>query len=113
MACGCRGTGACVLNPPYGQQTGLWLERLSWHGNGIALVFARTETAMFFEHVWEEITGALFLEGRLYFFRPDGTRARNNSGGPSVLLAYGEENSRRLRECPLRGAYCTTIGRER
>jgi hypothetical protein len=101
------------LDPPYGQQTGLWLDRLSRHGNGIALVFARTETAMFFEHVWGEVPGALFLEGRLHFFRPDGTRAQNNSGGPSVLLAYGEENARRLRECPLRGAYCTTTGRKR
>jgi hypothetical protein len=69
------------LDPPYGQQTGLWLDRLSRHGNGIALVFARTETAMFFEHVWGEVAGALFLEGRLRFYRPDGTRAGNNSGG--------------------------------
>jgi len=99
------------LNPPYGQQTGRWLERLSEHGNGIALVFARTETAMFFDHVWGKAAGALFLEGRLHFYHLDGTRAKGNSGGPSVLLAYGEENARRLQECPLKGAYCTTSTR--
>ena len=89
------------------------MERLSQHGNGIALVFARTETAMFFEHVWGKAAGALFLEGRLYFYQLDGTRAKGNSGGPSVLLAYGEENARLLQECPLKVAYCTTTARHR
>ena len=55
--------GRIWLNPPYGQQTGLWLDRLSRHGNGIALVFARTETAMFFEHVWGKVIGALVSGG--------------------------------------------------
>ena len=45
---------------------------------------------------------ALFLEGRLYFDRPDGTRAKGNSGGPSVLLAYGEENARLLQVSSLK-----------
>ena len=108
-----RWFGRIWLNPPYGQQTGLWLDRLSRHGNGIALVFARTETAMFFEHVWGKVVGALFLEGRLYFYRPDGTRAKGNSGGPSVLLAYGEENARLLQVSSLKGAYCTAIQRQR
>ena len=57
--------------------------------------------------------GALFLEGRLYFYQLDGTRAKGNSGGPSVLLAYGEANARLLRQCPLKGAYCTTTARHR
>ena len=105
--------GRVWLNPPYGQQTALWLDRLSQHANGIALVFARTETAMFFEHVWGKVAGALFLEGRLYFYQADGTRAKGNSGGPSVLLAYGKENTQLLQECPLKGAYCTTITRQR
>jgi hypothetical protein len=103
--------GRAWVNPPYGQQTGRWLGRLNQHGNGIALVFARTETAMFFDHVWGKVAGALFLKGRLHFYQLDGTRARGNSGGPSVLLAYGEENAQLLRSCSLKGAYCTTIGR--
>ena len=81
------------------------MKRLSEHGNGIALVFARTETAMFFEHVWGKVAAALFLEGRLHFYQLDGTKAKGNSGGPSVLLAYGEENGQMLRQCPLKGAY--------
>jgi len=105
--------GRVWVNPPYGQQTGRWLGRLNQHGNGIALVFARTETAMFFDHVWGKVAGALFLKGRLHFYQLDGTRARGNSGGPSVLLAYGEENARLLKSCSLKGAFCTTIERQR
>lgn len=93
------------LNPPYGPETGFWLERLSQHGNGIAIVFARTETEMFHRWVWEKAHGILFLEGRLHFHRADGTRAKANAGGPSCLVAYGEENARALRECGLKGHF--------
>ncbi len=70
--------------------------RLVEHNNGIALVFARTETKMFFDHVWGKASGILFIQGRINFHRPDGTRASANSGAPSVLIAYGPEALRRL-----------------
>jgi len=47
----------------------------------------------------------LFLKGRLYFHRPDGTRAPGNVGGPSVLIAYGHENVSALRDSGLDGAF--------
>lgn len=97
--------GRVWLNPPYGRDTGKWLERLGQHGNGIALVLARTETKTFFDHVWGKVAGALFLKGRLHFHNEDGARATGNAGGPSVLLAYGEENADRLRVCGLDGAF--------
>lgn len=92
--------GTVWCNPPYGKQTALWLERLAAHGDGIALVFARTETRMFFAHVWPKATSLLFLRGRLTFCYPDGTgsKAGHNSGGPSVLIAYGRSAATRL-EC--------------
>lgn len=40
--------GRVYLNPPYGRGMELWLEKLKYHGNGIALIFARTETKCFF-----------------------------------------------------------------
>ena len=88
--------GRIWLNPPYGPQTGLWLKRLAEHGNGIALIFARTETEAFCEHVWYEANGLLFLRGRLHFYDTNGERAKHNSGAPSVLVAYGEENAQTL-----------------
>lgn len=40
--------GRVYLNPPYGRGMELWIEKLKIHGNGIALIFARTETRLFF-----------------------------------------------------------------
>src|SRR3990167_2401138 len=88
--------GRVFLNPPYGPQTGTWLKRLADHANGIALVFARTETAMFHAQVWRRASALLFLEGRLHFHYATGERAANNAGGPSVLVAYGEGNANLL-----------------
>lgn len=90
--------GFVWCNPPYGAAMKMWLNRLALHGNGIALVFARTETDAFFSHVWPYADSLLFLKGRLTFHYPDGSAPRNgaNSGGPSVLIAYGEEAGRRL-----------------
>lgn len=90
--------GRVWLNPPYGAQTGKWLQKLADHGNGIALIFARTETAMFFEHVWSRADALLFLKGRLHFCDTAGNPAKGNAGGPSVLVAYGQKNMESLRE---------------
>jgi hypothetical protein len=97
--------GRVWLNPPYGPQTGEWLDRLADHGNGVALVFARTETEMFQRAVWGRADAVLFLAGRLYFHRPDGSRAAANAGGPSCLVAYGWPNLSTLRDCGLAGAF--------
>lgn len=97
-------SGRIWLNPPYGE-TGKWLTRLADHGDGVALIFARTETEMFFECVWGRASAILFLFGRLNFCRPNGTRAKANSGAPSVLVAYGEAEAERLRNCSLPGKW--------
>lgn len=97
--------GSVWLNPPYGKQAAVWLERLAKHGNGIALVFARTETRMFFDHVWPHATALLFIESRLHFHHPDGTRAPANAGAPSVLIAYGIDAARRLLNSGIPGAF--------
>jgi hypothetical protein len=97
--------GRVWLNPPYGPDTAKWLQRLSQHDDGIALIFARTETKMFFEWVWSKANSLLFIEGRLYFYRPDGVQAAHNSGGPSVLIAYGYYNGLRLKNSGIPGKY--------
>jgi hypothetical protein len=95
--------GRVWLNPPYGEHTGDWLERLVSHGNGIALIFARTETETWFQWVWPLASAILFIRGRLYFHHVSGQRARKNSGAPSALVAYGEENANRLDNCSYPG----------
>lgn len=100
-------SGRVWLNPPYGPPPiiGPWLRLMAAHGNGTALLFARTETALFFETVWRSATAVLFLEGRLHFHRPDGSRAAANSGAPSVLVAYGEDDAAVLRVSGIAGAF--------
>lgn len=85
--------GRVWLNPPYGRETGTWLARLAKHGNGIALIFARTETAIFFDHVWPLAHALFFFRGRLVFHHVTGEAADNNGGAPSVLIAYGQRNA--------------------
>lgn len=97
--------GFVWMNPPYGRETHKWMNKLADHGNGIALIFARTETEMFVETVWNRATSILFLHGRLYFHREDGTRASANAGAPSVLVGYGDEADKRLKESGIVGTY--------
>lgn len=96
--------GRVFLNPPY-QNVGAWLARLAAHGNGIALVFARTETRGFIDQVWAKATAVKFLHGRLHFHYPDGRRADMNAGAPSVLVAYGTSNARILQASTIPGTY--------
>lgn len=92
-------------NPPCGKTTAKWLEAMAQHDNGIALVFARTETEMFFDHVWPKASSMLFIAGRLTFHYPSGKVAPHNSGGPSVLIGYGGTAYSRLRGADHIGAF--------
>lgn len=84
--------GRVWMNPPFGREAIKWMRKLAAHGNGIALIPARTETAMFFETVWGAADAVLFLQGRPHFHRVDGSRAAFNSGAPICLVAYGLVN---------------------
>lgn len=97
--------GRVWLNPPYGREATKWLDRLATHGRGIALIFARTETEMFFDQVWRRAHAVLFLRGRLHFHYVDGRRAAANAGAPSVLVAYGYDEATVLRDCGIDGQF--------
>lgn len=97
--------GRVWLNPPYGPHTGTWLERLREQGNGIALIFARTETDVWFRHIWGIASGILFLKGRLNFHHVSGSRAVLNAGAPSALIAYGSDNADRLQHSTIPGYF--------
>ena len=97
--------GKVWCNPPYGREAALWLDKCALHGNAIALVFARTETNMFFNSVWSKATALLFIKGRLKFYNVDGSNYNSNAGAPSVLIAYGQENAELLRNSGIKGKY--------
>lgn len=108
--------GLVWLNPPFDRRrVGHWIERLAAHGNGIALLHARTETA-WFRPIWERAALLLFLGQRLTFCQPDGSpttvadkrsgeRRPANSGAPVVLCGFGGEAVKRLEASGLAGAY--------
>jgi hypothetical protein len=96
--------GFVYLNPPFNRyEVGDWIRKLAEHGNGIALLHARTE-AEWFEPVWKHAATILFLADRIYFHRPDGSRQPANSGAPAVLCAFGDEAVLRLHRCGIAGA---------
>jgi phage N-6-adenine-methyltransferase len=97
--------GRIWLNPPYSREAIKWLEKMSQHQSGIALIFARTETKWFKKYIWERGHGILFLYGRIYFYRENGKRAEANSGAPSCLVAYSELDANILKNCDIPGIY--------
>jgi len=100
------GGGRVWCNPPYGPEVERWMNRMILHGNGIALVFARTETVAWQQSIFPASDGVLFLAGRVRFFRPNGTQG-DCASAPSALIAFGKLNARILRTCSLKGVWMT------
>lgn len=98
-------SGRVWLNPPYSKPL-MWqfVEKLAEHGNGIALLFNRSDSHKFQDIIFAKATGMMFLRNRIKFFRPDGTRG-DSPGCGSILIAFGEENAEVLRTCDLTGKY--------
>lgn len=94
--------GRVWCNPPYGKAMNPFLEKMVSHGNGIVLIFARTETKAFFDYVWDKADAILFIKGRLKFHTPDGLQG-GTAGSPSVLIAYGAENVKALENSGIAG----------
>jgi len=94
--------GRVWLNPPYGRETFKWMERMSEHRSGLALIFARTETQGFHEFIWNRADSLFFFKGRIAFHREDGTRG-NVANAPSVLVSYSRLDSMVLKLAKLEG----------
>lgn len=102
--------GRVWLNPPY-SEVGPWIKRLADHGDGVALVFARTETRWAQDFVFPRASGVLFLRGRLRFWCETAGvwgPGPNVAGAPSMLVSYDPEglatNLWSLMHCGLKGA---------
>jgi len=87
--------GTVWLNPPYGREIKSWLDKLAEHGDGVALVFSRTET------VWAQTcltkaTSVNFIKGRISFIKADGSKGDTAANG-SMLIAFGDKADRAIR----------------
>ena len=96
--------GRVYMNPPYGNAMEKWMEKLKLHGNGIALIFARTETKCFFNHIWDDAHAVLFVKGRIKFYNLQGKQV-GTPGAPSIFIAYGTENALVLQNAGIEGKF--------
>jgi hypothetical protein len=88
--------GRVWLNPPYGRGMDVWLSKLAAHGDGIALVFARTSTRWFHQYV-PKSSGVLFVKGRVRYVNGSTMTIGDNPGTDSMLVAFGNECGEALR----------------
>ncbi len=100
-------SGRVWLNPPYGEEIVDWMEKMADHGNGIALVFARTETAWFHDSIWNRATAVFFFRRRLKFYNKYGVQSETAAPAPSVLVAYNTVNAEALANSGLNGRLVT------
>lgn len=99
--------GRVWCNPPYGPHAAQWLKRCAAHGNAIAFVFARTDTAVFQENVFPFATAMLFMRGRVSFRLPGGGKA-GPAGAPSVLIAFDDAGAGALLRSGIAG-HCVPL----
>jgi hypothetical protein len=95
--------GRVWCNPPYGPNVSDWAKRMAAHGNGIMLVFLRTDTTTWQKDILPFADATLLLDGRVHFYRPSGERGKSGTA-PSALLAYGQNNVDALRHSGIAGA---------
>lgn len=100
--------GRVWMNPPYGPSTGLWMSRLAAHGNGIALVFSRTDAA-WCQEAMRQATGMLFMSGRIEFIPgKENQHKAGRSGAGTVMFAFGDECAAALARMADRGVFLRT-----
>ena len=100
--------GRVWLNPPYSTLHD-WLSKFLLHGNGIALVNARTD-AGWFQAMAARADGLLFLKRRVEFVRGDGKGTAHPTSG-SCLVAIGRRNASSLAGAGLSGVFVQPRGR--
>lgn len=80
--------GKVWLNPPYSEAE-MWLDKLSKHGFGVALLFARTGSKWIQPYI-QRADSVFFIRGRVSFLKPDKTRM-HNAGSDSMVICFGCE----------------------
>jgi hypothetical protein len=102
--------GTVFVNPPYGKHTPVWMKKLADHGDGIALVFARTDVKWFQENV-DRSSAVCFIASRVKFHKGHigaGSQV-GTPGAGSMLIAYGDKSAEALKKSGL-GAIFTYAG---
>lgn len=97
--------GRVWLNPPYSHPLiDRFVKRLAEHGNGIALLFDRMDSALWHDVIFPTSDAMLVMKGRVRFIRQDGSQGSAGGCG-SVFVAWGDGNAERLQNCSIIGKY--------
>lgn len=100
--------GRVWLNPPYGLDTALWMQRMIEHAHGIAMVFSRTDAA-WCQDALKSADAFLFLSGRVNFIPGlENQHKKSRSGAGSVMLAWGEDCVAALKKLSCRGVFVSS-----
>lgn len=97
--------GRVWMNPPYGRESRVWMERLAAHGTGTALIPVATGTKLWQEVVFPTATGILFYRHRVTFLHPKDEKGGMVSPAASALIAFGTDDAAALRRSRLPGYY--------
>lgn len=94
-------TGRVWMNPPYSRNCiEPFVEKFVEHGNGIALVFPRTDTK-WFQALTRSADAMLLKAGRIAFCRLDGAPGKKFLG--SLFVAMGKNNVEALEKSGITG----------
>lgn len=97
--------GRVWMNPPFSSAS-VWVNKFIKHGNGIALVFGRTDAKWFHDAV--AAAGCFFaFMGRTKFNRP-GEKPASNCPLGCVLIPMGQANIDAIVNAKLKGMLLTT-----
>lgn len=92
------------MNPPYGNLTAPFLERFMDHGDGIALVAARTDPEWFHQQA-TRADALLFLSGRLSYWERLCIGCGHGASKHTTAILVGEKGPEACKGCGRRG--CT------
>ncbi len=96
--------GTVWMNPPYSRVLlRRFCERMTAHGNGIALLMNRQDNLLWQEVIFPTAKSMIFMRHRVKFLRPDDTTCSPFFG--SCLVAWGDTCDHRLRNSDIEGKY--------
>jgi len=96
-------SGRVWLNPPYSNVLP-WIEKMTDHGEGMMLIYARSTDAKWGQMALKRCSMAYFLAGRILFYYPDGTLS-DGKWCSNMLLAFGSMDAQILRRFARNGQY--------
>lgn len=99
----CWANESVWLNPPYGREIGLWVEKAKIEATKgsivVMLIPARTETKYWHEHIFPHASRILFVSGRLKF-----GGAPHNAPFPSAVIVFGDGDGQEISTVEFQGA---------